>query len=98
VTDSEILAYVEARRAELEARRRAAPQQPIEWAAEGAIHELDRLEAVLRCRGRRALSRHLPAVEEDLEADVHEAGHDHPPRGAGGVAAGAVALRTSGTG
>jgi hypothetical protein len=74
MTDSEILAYLEVRRAELVARRRAAPQQPIEWAADGAIHELDRLEAVLRCWGRRALSQYLPAVEEDLEAVGWEVG------------------------
>jgi hypothetical protein len=74
VTDGEVLAYIEVRRAELEARRRAAPQQPIEWAADGAIHEMDRLEAVLRCWGRRALARHLPAVEEDLEEVAEEVG------------------------
>jgi hypothetical protein len=73
VTDSEILAYIEVRRAELEARRRAAPQQPIEWAADGAIHELDRLEAVLRCWGRRALARCLPAVEGEVEEVTREA-------------------------
>jgi hypothetical protein len=74
VTDSEILAYIEVRRAELEARRRAAPQQPIEWAADGAIHELDRLEAVLRCWGRRELARCLPAVEGELEEVTRGAG------------------------
>jgi hypothetical protein len=62
-----MLAYIEVRRAELVARRRAAPQQPIEWAADGAIHELDRLQAVLRCWGRRELARCLPAVEGELE-------------------------------
>jgi hypothetical protein len=67
VTDSEILADVEVRRAELEARRLAASQQPIEWGADGAIHELDRLEAVLSCPGRQALSWYLLAAEEDLE-------------------------------
>jgi hypothetical protein len=73
MTDSEILAYIEVRRAELVARRRAAPQQPIEWAADGAIHELDRLEAVLRCWGRRELARSLPAVEGELEKDARGA-------------------------
>jgi hypothetical protein len=73
VTDSEILAHIEVRRAELEARRRPAPQQPIEWAADGAIHELDRLEAVLRCCGRRALARSVTAIEQDLEEVAAEA-------------------------
>jgi hypothetical protein len=67
VTDGDILAYIEVRRAELVARRRAAPQQPIEWSADGAIHELDRLEAVLRCWGRNVLARSLTAGEADLE-------------------------------
>jgi hypothetical protein len=65
--EAEILAYIEVRRVELERRRRRAPQQTIEWAADGAIHELDRLEAVLRCRGRQALARYLPAAEAELE-------------------------------
>jgi hypothetical protein len=79
VTELEILVYLDDRRAELELERRLAPQQPIEWAADGAIHELDRLEAVMRWRARRALAGDMAAARE-LERAALGRRNDEPRR------------------
>ena len=50
MTDDELRAYIGKRREAVEAKRRDAAQQPAEWAADGAVHELDRLAAWLNLR------------------------------------------------
>ncbi len=54
MTEQELRLYIDVRRREVADRRRHAAQQTSEWAADGAIHELDRLEGwlSLQLRGR----------------------------------------------
>jgi len=65
VTEQELRLYIDARRREVADRRRDAAQQTREWAADGAIHELDRLEGWLNLQRKGALGFELPrgAVE-----------------------------------
>lgn len=54
--DVELRTYIETRRAEIEERRPAAAGRSTEWAADCAIHELDRLAGWLNLWRRRALA------------------------------------------
>jgi hypothetical protein len=56
VIDFELRTDIENRRAEIEERRRAAPGRSGEWAADCAIHELDRLAGWLNHWRQRALA------------------------------------------
>jgi hypothetical protein len=56
--DSELGACTEDRRAELEERRPSAANRTNMWAADCAIHELDRLEGWLNLARHRALAEH----------------------------------------
>lgn len=61
--DPELLAYVAARRRQVQAARESAVHQNGEWAADGALHELDRLESWLNLqRDREQLARKLDEV------------------------------------
>jgi len=61
--DEELRAYVDVRRRQVEAARGSAMHQNGEWAADGAMHELDRMEGWLNLRREREL----------LEARLREA-------------------------
>jgi hypothetical protein len=52
VTEQELRLYIDGRRREVADRRRDAAQQTSEWAADGAIYELDRLEGWLNLQRR----------------------------------------------
>jgi hypothetical protein len=66
VTEVELRAYIEVRRREVHAGRRRAVHQTEEWAADGAVHELDRLEGWLNVQRQCALA-------EALERQANEA-------------------------
>ncbi len=53
--DQELRAYLEGRRRQVQAARGSAVHQNGEWAADGAIHELDRMESWLNLRREREL-------------------------------------------
>ena len=53
MTEQELRLYIDI-------RRRDAAQQTIEWAGDGAIHELDRIEAWLNLHRNGALGSELP--------------------------------------
>ncbi len=53
--DQELRAYLEGRRRQVQAARGSAAHQNGEWAADGAIHELDRMESWLNLRREREL-------------------------------------------
>ncbi len=55
MTEQELRLYTDGRRREVADRRRDAAQQTSEWAADGAIHERDRLEGWLSLQRRGAL-------------------------------------------
>ena len=65
MTEQELRRYINTRRREVANRRRDAAPQTSEWAADGAIHELDRLEGWLNLQRKGALGFELPrgAVE-----------------------------------
>jgi hypothetical protein len=63
----ELRAYIEDRRAELKERRRAAAKRTRVWAADCAIHELDRIEGWLNLSQQGERAGHL-ARETDAEA------------------------------
>lgn len=60
MTEQELRRYINTRRREVANRRRDAAQQTSEWAADGAIHELDRLEGWLNLQRKGALGFELP--------------------------------------
>ncbi len=53
--NEELRAYIDGRRRQVEAVRQSAVHQNGEWAADGAIHELDRMEGWLNLRQEREL-------------------------------------------
>ncbi len=53
MTGADLLAYLEGRRRQVQAARGAAVHQNGEWAADGALHELDRLRGWLNLREQR---------------------------------------------
>ena len=53
--DEELRAYIEGRRKQVQAARGSAVHQNGEWAADGAMHELDRIESWLNLRREREL-------------------------------------------
>jgi hypothetical protein len=55
VTDDELRAYIDGRRRQVEAARGSAVHQNGEWAADGALHELDRMVSWLDLRQEREL-------------------------------------------
>ena len=55
MTDEELQAYIDGRRQQVQAARRSAVHQNGEWAADGAVHELDRMEGWLNLRRQREL-------------------------------------------
>lgn len=55
MNEADLRAYIEVRRREVENQRRHAVQQPGEWAADGAVHELDRLQAWMNLQRERDL-------------------------------------------
>src|SRR5262252_7551213 len=81
--DIELRTYIENRRAEIEERRRAAAGRSIDWAADGAIHELDRLLGWLNLSRQRALpwsSNHDQAMRGEARGTSPRA---HRPAGRG---------------
>jgi hypothetical protein len=63
VTDDELRAYIDSRRHQVQAARGSAVHQNGEWAADGALHELDRMEGWLN----------LQREREVLDARLREA-------------------------
>jgi hypothetical protein len=61
--DEELRAYIDGRRRQVQAARGSAVHQNGEWAADGAMHELDRMESWLNLRRQR----------EQLDARLQEA-------------------------
>jgi hypothetical protein len=53
VIDEELRAYLDGRRRQVEAARSTAVHQNDEWAADGAMNELDRIEGWLNLRRER---------------------------------------------
>lgn len=51
--DPELRAYLDGRRRQVQAARESAVHQNGEWAADGALHELDRIEGWLDLRRER---------------------------------------------
>lgn len=51
--DEQLREYIDGRRRQVEAARRSAVHQVGEWAADGAMHELDRIESWLNLRRER---------------------------------------------
>ncbi len=49
--EEELRAYIDGRRRQVQAARGSAVHQDGEWAADGASHELDRMEGWLNLRG-----------------------------------------------
>ncbi len=53
--DEELRAYIDGRRRQVQAARGSSVHQNGEWAADGAMHELDRIESWLNLRREREL-------------------------------------------
>jgi hypothetical protein len=83
MNEDDVLAYLELRRHEVTNARRRAVQQPGEWAADGAIHELDRLEGWLNLRGQQeraeALVREADAAWRRCRRNPRPGGGTVPP-------------------
>ena len=72
MTEQELRCYINTRRHEVADRRQDAAQQTSEWAADGAIHELDRLEGWLNLQRQGALGFELPrGAVEARRAQAH---------------------------
>jgi len=72
MTDDELLAYIAGRRRQVELARTSAVHQIGEWAADGAMHELDRIESWLNLRREREVLdvRLREAAEAPFAAEV----------------------------
>ncbi len=55
MNEAELRAYIDARRRHVQAPRESAVHQNGEWAADGAMQELDRMESWLNLRREREL-------------------------------------------
>jgi hypothetical protein len=64
VNDPELLAYIDKRRQALQGARARAVHQNGEWAADGALHELDRLAAWIN------LNRAIVEIEAGADLEV----------------------------
>ena len=77
MTEQELRRYINTRRREVANRRRDAAQETSEWAADGAIHELDRLEGWLNLQRGGALGFELLRVAVETRRAVADVGREH---------------------
>ena len=80
MTDQELRLYIDVRRREVADRRRDAAQQTSEWAADGAIHELDRLEGWLNLQRQGALGFEVQGGVVEAPWALVDAGREHHRR------------------
>ena len=77
MTEQELRCYINTRRREVANRRRDAAQQTREWAADGAIHELDRLEGWLNLQRKAASGFELPRGAVETRWALAHLGREH---------------------
>ena len=77
MTEQELRRYINTRRREVANRRRDAAQETSEWAADGAIHELDRLEGWLNLHRKEALGFELPRGAVEARRPLAHLGREH---------------------
>lgn len=82
MTEQELRLYIDIRRREVADQRREAAQQTGEWAADGAIHELDRLEGWLNLQRRGTLGFELPRGVVEARWALVDVGREYDRRAA----------------